>query len=65
MIKNIKPVRLRNIWNNEEFICDDFQNVRTVDGNDFVEVHKENSPRKFWINKAPLVRSKEKVQKKT
>jgi len=56
-----KPVRLRNIRNNQEVICDDIQNVRTIDGQDFVEVHFENQSRKFWLNRAPL----EKVKKKS
>ena len=64
MIKNkIKPVRLKNIWNNQEVICDDFTNVRTIDGNDFVEVHFENQTRKFWLNKAPLKKVTEKSKK--
>lgn len=60
-----RPVRLKNIMNNQEVICDDFRNIRTVDGNDFVEVYMENNPRKFWLNKAPLVIIKEKKSKKT
>ena len=51
-----KPVRLRNVWNNQEVICDDFQTVRTIDGQDFVEVRFENQQRKFWLNKASLVK---------
>ena len=58
-----RPVRLRNIWNNQEVICDDFQNIRTIDGQDFVEVHFENQTRKFWLNKAPLEKVKEKSKK--
>jgi hypothetical protein len=57
MLKNTaKPVRLKNMFNNQEVICDDIKNVRTIDGQDFVEVHLENSPRKFWLNKSPLVK---------
>ena len=64
MIKNkIKPVRLKNVFNNQEVICDDYTNVRTIDGNDFVEVHFENQTRKFWLNKAPLQKVKEKSKK--
>jgi len=58
-----KPVRLRNIRNNQEVICDDIQNVRTIDGQDFVEVHFENQSRKFWLNRAPLEKVKEKSKK--
>jgi hypothetical protein len=64
MIKhNIKPVRLKNIFNNQEVICDDYTNVRTIDGNEFVEVYFENQTRKFWLNKAPLEKVKEKSKK--
>ena len=58
-----RPVRLRNIRNNQEVICDDYTNVRTIDGQDFVEVHFENQTRKFWLNKAPLQKVKEKSKK--
>jgi hypothetical protein len=64
MIKNkIKPVRLKNVFNNQEVICDDYTNVRTIDGNDFVEVHFENQTRKFWLNKGPLEKVKDKSKK--
>jgi hypothetical protein len=64
MIKNkIKPVRLKNVFNNQEVICDDYTNVRTIDGNDFVEVYFENQTRKFWLNKGPLEKVKEKSKK--
>ena len=58
-----RPVRLRNVFNNQEVICDDLSNVRTIDGQDFVEVHFENQTRKFWLNKAPLQKVKEKSKK--
>ncbi len=63
MKTKIRPVRLRNIRNNQEVICDDLNNVRTIDGQDFVEVHFENQTRKFWLNKAPLEKVKEKSKK--
>ena len=64
MIKhNIKPVRLKNMRNDQVVICDDITNVRTIDGNEFVEVHLENSPRLFWLNKSPLQKVKEKSKK--
>jgi hypothetical protein len=64
MIKhNIKPVRLKNMRNDQVVICDDITNVRTIDGNEFVEVHFENQPRKFWLNKAPLQKVAEKSKK--
>ncbi len=63
MKTKIRPVRLRNIWNNEVVVCDDYTNIRTIDGQDFVEVHYENQSRKFWLNKAPLEKVKEKLKK--
>jgi hypothetical protein len=59
-----KPVRLMNIRNNQVVICEDYSNVRTIDGQDFVEVHTENNPRKFWLNKAPLIKVKTELTKK-
>lgn len=58
-----QPVRLRNIVNNQEVICDDYSNVRIIDGQEFVEVHVENQSRKFWLNKTPLEKVKEKSKK--
>lgn len=63
MKAKIKPVRLRNIFNHQEVICDDYTNVRTIDGQDFVEVHFENQSRKFWLNKGPLEKVTEKSKK--
>jgi hypothetical protein len=64
MIKTkIRPVRLKNVFNNQEVICDDYTNVRTIDGQDFVEVHFENQTRKFWLNKGPLTKVTEKSKK--
>ena len=63
MKTKIKPVRLKNVFNNQEVICDDYTNIRTIDGNDFVEVHFENQTRKFWLNKGPLEKVKEKSKK--
>jgi hypothetical protein len=53
-----------NIRNNQVVICEDYSNVRTIDGQDFVEVHTENNPRKFWLNKAPLIKVKTELTKK-
>lgn len=51
-----RPVRLKNIRNDQEFVCEDIMNVRTIDGQDFVEVHTDTNARLFWINKATLVK---------
>ena len=51
-----KPVRLKNVRNNQEVICEDITKIRTIDGQDFVEVHTDANARLFWINKATLVK---------
>lgn len=54
-----KPVRLSNPRTGEVWICPDFVNRRTVDGVEFVEVHKPDSSRMVWINLNTVVRSKQ------
>lgn len=55
-----KPIRLVNNRSGEEWICDDLATVRYVDGVEFIEVHKENTTRKFWMNKSTLNKIKKK-----
>jgi hypothetical protein len=59
-----KPLRLVNNRSGEEWLCDDYHQVRNVDGTEFVEVYKENTSRKFWMNKATLVKAKKNLSKK-
>jgi hypothetical protein len=54
-----KPIRLRNILSNEIWICEDYSNIKLVDGVEFIEVHRENNPRKFWMNKTTLIKIKQ------
>ncbi len=58
MKSKIKPVRLKNIFSNEEFICEDYNKVKIVDGVEFIEVYKETQARKFLMNKNMLVKLK-------
>ena len=55
-----KPIRLVNNRSGEEWLCDDYNATRSVDGVDFVEVYKENTARKFWMNKSTLIKAKKK-----
>ena len=55
-----KPLRLVNNRSGEEWLCDDYTAIRYVDGNEFVEVYKENTSRKFWMNKSTLIKAKKK-----
>jgi hypothetical protein len=55
-----KPLRLVNNRSGEEWLCDDYTQIRNVDGVEFVEVYKENTQRKFWMNKSTLNKAKKK-----
>ena len=55
-----KPLRLVNNRSGEEWLCDDYTQIRNVDGVEFVEVYKENTQRKFWMNKSTLIKAKKK-----
>lgn len=65
MRRKIAPVRLKNLLSNETWICEDYSNVKTVDGIEFIEVHKENSQRKFLMNKNSLAKVKVETAKKS
>ena len=53
-----KPVKLSNPRTGEVWICEDFRNRRTVDGAEFIEVHRDGSNRKVWIALDALVKAK-------
>lgn len=50
-----KPVKLVNPLNQEQWLCDDFSNVRTVEGVEYVTVYKpDNSNRTHLMRKEAL-----------
>lgn len=53
-----KSVKLANPRTGEVWICEDFKQRRTVDGDEFIEVHREGSSRKVWIKLDALVKAK-------
>lgn len=59
-----KPITLSNPRTKELWICENFQNRRTVDGVEFVEVHKPNDKRMVWMNLSNLERNRQ-VDRKT
>jgi len=63
MKNKTRAVRLKNILSNEIWICDDYNNIREIDGVMFIEVHKEDNPRKFWIRRDSLVKDKTRLAK--
>lgn len=53
-----KSVKLSNPRTGEVWICEDFRNRRIVDGDEFIEVHRDGSTRKLWIKLDALVKAK-------
>ena len=48
----IGKVKLKNIYNNEVVYCDDYNNVRTEGGVNFIRVyHAEKPERTFLVNR--------------
>lgn len=54
-----KPVRLSNSRTGEVWLCSDLSRIKTVDGNEFLEVYKEGSNRTFLISKKALTKVKQ------
>ena len=38
------PVIYENIYNHEQFVCEDNRNVRIVDGVEYLQVYRKNMP---------------------
>ena len=51
-------VRLVNNISGEEWVCEDYTNIRLIDGVEFIEVRQPLGERKFWMNKESLVKVK-------
>ena len=50
-----KLVLLYNPMNNESWCCDDYDNVKNIDGEEFITVYKpENTKRTFLMKKNAL-----------
>ena len=58
----MKPMTFENLRTHERFVCDNIKtDVKTIDGVDFLLVHKEGTQRKMLIRKDTL--SKVKTEK--
>lgn len=51
-----KPVKLVNPLNQEQWFCDDFSNVKTVDGIDYVTVYKPDNPGRVLLMRKEALR---------
>ena len=50
----MKSMTFVNERNGEQVVCDDIRDVRTIDGVDYLVVHKKDNPRPFMMRKDAL-----------
>jgi hypothetical protein len=50
----MKPVIFKNRFNGERFICEDVRAVETIDGVDYLVVHRPNEHRSFKMRRDAL-----------
>jgi hypothetical protein len=51
-----KPIKLVNPLNQEQWICDDFSNVKLVEGIEYVTVYKPESPSRMHLMRKEALR---------
>jgi len=51
---DMKSMTFVNERNGEQVVCDDIRDVRTIDGVDYLVVHKNDNPRPFMMRKDAL-----------
>jgi len=54
----MKSITYRNRMNGERFVCEDVRLVETIDGVDYVIVHRPNEQRMFKMRKDALEKIK-------
>jgi len=59
----MKPVTFKNRMNSDKVICEDTRKVETIDGVEYLVVHKINNTRPFLMRKDALekIRDKKKI----
>ena len=56
----MKPVTFKNRLNSDKVICEDTRQVQTIDGVEYLIVHKVDNKRPFLMRKDALEKIKEK-----
>ena len=59
----MKPVMFKNRMNNERFICNDVRLTETIDGVEYLLVHRLENDRQFLMRKDALVKDNTAVVK--
>lgn len=62
----MKAVNLRNKLNGEKFVCENMKEIQTIDGVDYIVVHRTDSSRNFLmrkdvLEKDPTIKNKDKI----
>ena len=58
----MKPVTFKNRLNSDKFICEDTRQVETIDGVEYLIVHRPNNNRQFLMRKDALEKIKDKIK---
>lgn len=56
----MKPVTFKNRMNSDRVICEDTRKVETIDGVEYLVVHRTDNKRPFLMRKDALERVKDK-----
>jgi hypothetical protein len=57
----MKSITFKNKLNGEQFVCDNIKNVETIDGIDYIVVHRPDNTRQFLMKKDILEKVSSKV----
>ncbi len=58
----MKPVMFKNRMNSDKVVCEDTRKVETIDGVEYLVVHKLDNKRPFLMRKDALEKVKEKIK---
>jgi hypothetical protein len=59
----MKSTMFKNIFNNDQFICEDVRTIEVIDGVDYLVVHRPGEQRMFKMRKDALEKIVEKKVK--
>lgn len=51
-MKNVKVIKLKNLYTNDIVLCENYDKIEQDDGINFIKVYEEQKPdRKYWVNR--------------
>jgi hypothetical protein len=57
----MRSITFKNVLNGELVVCDNTKNIETIDGIDYLVVHRRDNPRLFLMRKDVLKKVTDKV----